>query len=138
MDKKNEAKSRHIKEYYKRKHAEKMRAINYINKNREDVISHIMSNLSWRASSLISKTKPMSYSKLLGCSKEEFKIHLESQFVDGMTFENYPEWQIDHIKPISKFDLNNADEIIECFNYKNLQPLWKIDNLKKSTKWTQM
>jgi hypothetical protein len=42
-----------------------------------------------------------------------------------MTFENYGEWEIDHMTPISKFNLKD---------YKNLQPLWMIDNRKKSNK----
>jgi hypothetical protein len=45
------------------------------------------------------------------------------------------EWEIDHIKPISLFNLNNEDELLECFNYKNLQPLWKLENLLKSNKF---
>ena len=51
-----------------------------------------------------------------------------------MTFENYGEWEIDHIKAITLFDLTNENEIIDCFNYKNLQPFWRIDNIKKSNK----
>ena len=54
-----------------------------------------------------------------------------------MTFENYGEWEIDHIKPISLFNLNNENELFECFNYTNLQPLWKLDNIKKSNKFIE-
>lgn len=75
------------------------------------------------------------YSELLGCSLLELELHLESNFQVRMTFDNYGEWEIDHIKPISLFNLNNDDELFECCNYKNLQPLWKIDNIKKSNKY---
>ena len=51
-----------------------------------------------------------------------------------MTFENI---HIDHIKPISKFDLTKKEEIKRCFNYTNLQPLLIKDNLSKSNKWTE-
>ena len=51
-----------------------------------------------------------------------------------MTIDNYGEWEIDHIIPISSFDLTKKENQILCFNYKNLQPLWAEDNLKKSNK----
>lgn len=52
-----------------------------------------------------------------------------------MSWENYGEWHIDHIKPCSSFDLSDPKQQKECFNYTNLQPLWAIDNLKKSYKY---
>jgi len=72
--------------------------------------------------------------ELLGCSFEEVKLHLESQFVEGMTWDNYGEWHIDHIKPCASFDLTDPEQQNACFNYKNLQPLWASDNLKKGSK----
>ena len=72
--------------------------------------------------------------ELIGCSVEELKKHLESQFTEGMTFENYGEWHVDHIIPCSSFDFSKEEEQMKCFNYKNLQPLWAIDNLRKSDK----
>ena len=39
-----------------------------------------------------------------------------------MSYENYREWEVDHIIPISSFDLTNMDQIKKCFNYSNLQP----------------
>lgn len=70
----------------------------------------------------------------LGCSIEELKIHLESKFQSGMTWENYGRWHIDHIKPLSSFDLTKREEFLEACNYNNLQPLWAEDNLKKGNK----
>lgn len=72
--------------------------------------------------------------ELIGCSVEELKKHLESQFTEGMTFENYGKWHVDHIIPCSSFDFSKEEEQRKCFNYKNLQPLWAIDNLRKSNK----
>ena len=43
-------------------------------------------------------------------------------------------WHIDHIKPCSKFDLSDPDQQKKCFNYKNLQPLWKMENVLKDDK----
>lgn len=81
----------------------------------------------------ISKSKPML--NLIGCSKEELVIHLESMFTDGMSWENYGDWQIDHIKPCSLFNLNDKSEQEKCFHYTNLQPLWATDNKKKHNKY---
>ena len=70
----------------------------------------------------------------MGCTIKELKQHLESKFVDGMTWDNRSEWHIDHKIPCSSFDLSKKEEQQKCFHYNNLQPLWAIDNLKKSNK----
>jgi hypothetical protein len=72
---------------------------------------------------------------LLGCSTEHLKLHLESKFQQGMSWDNYGKWHIDHIRPCSSFDLSDPAQQKECFHYSNLQPLWAIDNLKKSDSW---
>lgn len=73
--------------------------------------------------------------ELLGCSPKEAHDYLESLFTEGMTWDNYGEWEIDHIRPCSSFDLTQESEQLLCFNYKNLQPLWWEDNASKSDKW---
>lgn len=70
--------------------------------------------------------------QLLGCSAHELKMHLEILFKDGMSWNNYGKWHVDHIKPCCSFDLTNPEEQEACFHYSNLQPLWAEDNLKKS------
>lgn len=69
----------------------------------------------------------------LGCSIEEFKLYLESKFQCGMSWKNYGVhgWHIDHIKPLSKFDLEDINQFKIAAHYTNLQPLWAIDNLRK-------
>lgn len=74
-------------------------------------------------------------SELVGCSIDELWKHLEKQFKDGMTRQNLGKWHIDHIKPCSLFDLTDPEQQKECFNYKNLQPLWAEENLRKGAKW---
>ena len=69
----------------------------------------------------------------LGCTSQEFKQHLESKFTDGMSWENYPKWHVDHIKPISL--ATTEQEAIELSHYTNLQPLWAADNLSKGNKY---
>ena len=72
--------------------------------------------------------------QILGCSYEEFKRHLESQFEEGMTWDNYGRngWHIDHIYPVSK--AKDERHLIELNHYTNLQPLWEKDNLSKGNK----
>lgn len=63
---------------------------------------------------------------ILGCSVDEFKMHLESKFTKDMSWDNHGTygWHIDHIIPISLFDLNLKSEQEKCFHYTNMQPLW--------------
>lgn len=79
-----------------------------------------------------SRTSCLEY---IGCSIPQLRKHLESQFTDGMTWDNHGEWHIDHIKPCAAFDLSNEDEQLQCFHYSNVQPLWADDNLKKGATW---
>ena len=78
--------------------------------------------------------------ELLGCSIKFLKHHLESQFKDGMSWENRGNrgWHIDHIRPCSSFDLVDPEEQKKCFHYTNLQPLWWWENLQKSDKITPL
>jgi hypothetical protein len=78
--------------------------------------------------------KSASTKELLGCTTEFLRNYLQSQFTEGMTWDNYGEWHIDHIKPCASFDLSKPEEQNKCFHYTNLQPLWAIDNMKKGAK----
>jgi hypothetical protein len=78
--------------------------------------------------------KSKSTEKLVGCSFVELKVWLENKFSEGMSWNNYGEWHIDHILPCASFDLSKKEEQEKCFHYTNLQPLWGIDNLIKSYK----
>ena len=68
---------------------------------------------------------------IVGCSPDFLKKHLESQFIENMSWDNYGfyGWHIDHIIPLSS--AKNEKEIFELCHYSNLQPLWAGDNLKK-------
>jgi hypothetical protein len=94
----------------------------------------IKSNLRNRFYKTITE-RSYSVFEYLGCSIEEFKIYLELQFTPEMTWDNYGKyWEIDHIIPISSFNLSIQEEIYKCWNYINLQPLTKNENRKKSNK----
>jgi hypothetical protein len=69
--------------------------------------------------------------EIIGCSYEELKIHIEKQFTEGMTWDNYgmDGWHVDHIKPLAM--AISQEEIISSNHYSNLQPMWALDNLKK-------
>lgn len=82
------------------------------------------------------RSKESSVFKLLGCSLKEFKNHIESKFKKGMNWDNHGPigWHIDHIKPLSRYDLTKKINQKKLFHYTNLQPLWWIDNIRKSNK----
>lgn len=65
----------------------------------------------------------------IGCSPEFLASHLENQFKEGMSWDNYGEWHIDHIVPISKGV--TKEEILSLSHYTNLQPLWAEENWSK-------
>ena len=70
----------------------------------------------------------------LGCSIEYFLEYIKSKMTVEMTFQNI---HIDHIKPVSLFDLNNEEEFLKCCHYTNIQPLLALDNMNKSNKWSE-
>ena len=71
--------------------------------------------------------------EILGYSPHQLKETIESKFVDGMSWTNYGEWHIDHIKPISSFDKTENPKVINSLD--NLQPLWAFDNLSKGSRF---
>lgn len=73
---------------------------------------------------------------VLGCTFEEFKIHIEKQFLRGMSWENRSDWHIDHIVPLASASTPN--EILELFHYSNLRPMWASENMAKSDRITHL
>ena len=75
------------------------------------------------------------WENLVGYTKEELKVHLERLFQSGMTWDNHSikGWHIDHIKPVSSFNLTSYDceDFKKCWALSNLQPLWAKDNMHK-------
>jgi len=86
---------------------------------------------------LAGKQKSCRSAEYLGCSVEELWNHLESLFREGMTRENYGEWHVDHIRPLSSWDFNvdTESKLYEAWHYTNLQPLWAKENLSKGNSW---
>jgi len=75
----------------------------------------------------------MSILEYIGCSPDELWDHIKTSMKPGMTLENI---HIDHIKPVSRFNLRNEEQFRQCFHFSNLQPLFKEDNIKKGNKWS--
>lgn len=73
---------------------------------------------------------------LLGYSLDELMVHLERQFLPGMTWENYGEWHIDHIVPIAAHNYETPDDLDfrRAWSLKNLRPLWGTENLSKGAR----
>ena len=77
------------------------------------------------------QNKSSSTEELIGCTIEDARAYIESQFSEGMTWGNHGQWHIDHRRPCATFDLVDEDEQKKCFHYTNLQPLWATENLGK-------
>ncbi len=100
-----------------------------------DPIYRLIRNMRCRTyHALAGKRKKDTTKKLLGCNLEQARQHIENQFTEGMSWDNYGThgWHIDHIMPCASFNLTDPEEQRKCFHYTNLQPLWAEDNLKKS------
>lgn len=109
----------------------------WISRYKNDLQYRLTKSLRGRLSHAIKgKIKGGSAVRDLGCTIEELIIHLEKQFQSGMTWENwnYGGWHIDHIVPLSYFDLTNQEQVKIACHYTNLQPMWALENIKKSNK----
>lgn len=140
-----------IKEYQSkpeviaRRRANKLKNKQKINANKRykeklrrniDPTYKLITNQRTRITGILKKHKTSKTLDLLGCSAQFLRQYIEDQFLEGMTWDNYGTygWHVDHITPCSSFDLTDIKQQKICFHYTNLQPLWAIDNLKKSNK----
>ena len=76
------------------------------------------------------------YFDVLQYSPDELINHLEKQFKDDMTWDNYGIWHVDHKLPITSFDIQEMgdEEFMKCWSLDNLQPMWGEENIRKSNK----
>jgi len=99
---------------------------------------HLDSNLrSIICTALKGEKNRRSWQKLVGYTIEDLIKHLENKFTEGMSWDNYGSWEIDHIKPKSLFKYETAEDadFKKCWALENLQPLNKIENRKKGSKY---
>jgi hypothetical protein len=76
------------------------------------------------------------YFDVLQYTPDELINHLEKQFKDDMTWDNYGIWHVDHKFPITSFDIQEMgdEEFMKCWSLENLQPMWGEENIRKSNK----
>lgn len=146
IDKKKEYEKQYRKDGRKKRgirkrNSEWFRLYNY-KRIRKDICYKLGRNLRSRLYCAIKQNRRGSAVCDLGCSINKLKIHLQMKFIrhptDGhyMSWDNYGKfgWHIDHIIPLSAFDLTNPEELKKACHYTNLQPLWWKDNVRKSNK----
>jgi len=107
-------------------------------KREQDPVFKISQNMRTRLGNVIrakNYTKRNHLHEVLGISWSGFEKYVSSLFEDGMNWDNYGEWELDHIKPLAM--AVDGDEVLKLFHYKNLQPLWKNENRKKRDKFVQ-
>ena len=99
---------------------------------KEDPMFALKHRLRCRINSCLRKngwSKKSKTIKMLGAEWGIVQAHLESLFIDGMSWGNRRDWHIDHIIPL--VSAQNEEELERLCHYTNLQPLWAIDNLQK-------
>lgn len=132
---KHKAKIRIRKREWQRRNMKRI-CLKNTRRKKTDVHYHITCNLRARLNQAIRKCyKAGSAINDLGCSVEEFKSYITTLFKEGMRWENYGEWHLDHVKPLCSFDLTKRDEFVKAVHYTNYQPLWAEDNWSKNGRY---
>ena len=101
-------------------------------------IGHLASIVRNRTYDALKHNKEMHSTEYLGCTIEEFREHIESQFKEGMTWSNHGDWHIDHKIPIAyKQDgvAPTIEEVAKRLHYTNTQPLWASENMSKCNRY---
>jgi|688.fasta_scaffold302984_2 hypothetical protein len=106
-----------------------------VNKRKTNILLKLKHNYRNRTNHAFNKksySKNSKTMKMLGCDWEYLKKYIENKFTNGINWDNYGEWHIDHVIPLSS--ANNEKELIDMCHYTNLQPLWAKENLSKGNK----
>jgi len=123
-----------IKREYKLRHRDRilLEKKDYYNRKKNDPVYALTKRFRNGIYRSLRTTKTKCSLDILGCTQEEFKTHIESQFTEGMSWDKLSELHIDHIIPISS--AQTIDDLYKLNHYTNLQPLWAKDNLAKYNK----
>lgn len=139
--------SEHIKQYLKSWREDNRDKWNETKRNYErnrkssDPIYKLIGNFRTAIYTVLKEnnvTKNDHYFNILGYSQEDLINYLGNLLTDGMTWDNYGEWHVDHVLPITHFKFSSTDDeaFKECWSLNNLQPLWGYENISKSNKLT--
>lgn len=136
---KNKDKVRAIKAAHRERHREKylLKARLWARNKRASSLQHRISRNVSKAvwSFLKGKKHGLHWFDLIGYGPEELMAHIESQFTDGMSWENYGKWVIDHIIPQDWFQNAPLPEkpywVRFAWSLCNLRPLWYGENASK-------
>ena len=135
----------HRKEYlkeYREKNIDKIRLVKRTyekNRKHNDPIYKLINNFRTAIYQVLKESnvqKNGHYFEILKYSPDELITHLEEQFTGEMSWDNYGIWHVDHIRPISSFNIQEIgdESFMGCWSLKNLQPLWGDENIRKSNK----
>ena len=127
-----------IKEYEKNFQTKNRERINayYRNRRQNNETVRLIDNTRRRINGALNgKSKSFHTKEILGIDVETYKKWIDFQMTAEMNFNNI---HIDHVKPISSFDVSNDNELLKAFNWKNTQPLLKEDNFIKSNKLNEL
>lgn len=127
-------------EYSKKNHVKEKRKNNFKERYQNDIqfkLQTVMKSNFHLFFKDKGKNKNLSFSKIISYSFEQLLIHLESNFRNGMEWENFGKvWEIHHIKPQNLFDVTNIEEVKKCWDLSNLAPLWKTTKIAQEFKDT--
>jgi len=144
-DKWYEQNKEHRKEYlkeYREKNIDKIREVKRTyekTRKHTDPIYKLINNFRTAVYQVLKESnvqKNGHYFEILKYTPDELITHLEEKFTGEMSWDNYGIWHVDHIRPISSFNIQEIgdESFMECWSLKNLQPLWGDENIRKSNK----
>ena len=87
-----------------------------------------------RVYATLKNDKEMSSTGYLGCNIKTFKQHIEHQFTEGMSWESYGEWHIDHKIPL-KYNKPSLEEVVQRLHCTNTQPMMAYENMSKGCRY---
>jgi hypothetical protein len=125
---------------WKHRHPERKREVynRYLrNRRRDDPAFRMLWNLRNRLGNALRSAKAKKLGgtlQWLGCSGQQLVAYIEQRFEQGMSWDNYGEWELDHVRACKNFDLTKLEGQRQCFHFSNLQPLWRTENCSKDSR----